>query len=64
MRSFSFKRFAVCVLSALLYPVYAYLSGDNKMLRLIDALTVTGLVFLAIGIVYMKIFSMWPCLPA
>ena len=51
-RSFRLKNFAIFVLAASIYPAYAYLSSENnRMLKLIDALTVTGLVFLILGIV-------------
>ena len=55
-RSFRLKNFAVYFLAAVIYPAYAFISsGDNRMLKLIDALTVTGLVFLIVGIVYSMI---------
>ena len=51
-RSFSFKNFLLYLLAALIYPVYAYISAEQKMLKFIDALTITGLVFLLIGVIY------------
>ncbi len=55
-RSFQLKSFAVYFLAAMLYPAYAYLSTENnRMLKLIDALTVTGFVFLILGIVFSMI---------
>lgn len=54
-RSFKFKQFVLYAGAALLYPAYAYLSSENKMLKLIDALTVTGLVFVILGVVYSMI---------
>ena len=51
-RSFSFKNFLLYLLAALIYPVYAYISAEQKMLKFIDALTITGLVFLVIGVIY------------
>ena len=54
-RSFKFKQFILYAGAALLYPAYVYLSSENKMLKLIDALTVTGLVFVILGVVYAMI---------
>ncbi len=54
-RSFKFKQFVLYAGAALLYPAYAYLFSENKMLKLIDALTVTGLVFVILGVVYSMI---------
>ncbi len=54
-RSFKLRQFAIYAGAALLYPVYAYLSSENKMLKFIDALTVTGLVFVILGVVYSMI---------
>ena len=54
-RSFKFKQFVLYAGAALLYPAYAYLSSENKLLKLIDALTVTGLVFVILGVVYAMI---------
>ncbi len=52
-RAFQLKVFIPYLLSAMLYPAYAYLSASSgQLLKLIDALTVTGLVFLILGLVY------------
>ncbi len=42
----------LCLILALLYPVYAYVSSDRSLLKLMDAMTVTGLLFLVAGIVF------------
>ena len=52
LRGFKFQRFVVYLIPALIYPVYAYLTSENKLLKFIDALTIMGIVFLIIGIVY------------
>lgn len=54
-RSFKIRPFAVYLLGALLYPAFAYLSSGRQMIKLIDALTVMGLIFLVIGLVYAMI---------
>ena len=55
LRSFKLRQFLIYAAAALLYPAYAYLSSGNMMIKLIDALTVTGLVFVILGIVYSMI---------
>lgn len=37
---------------SLLYPAYAWISSGYSLLKLIDALTITGLVFLLISVFY------------
>ena len=37
--------------TALIYPVYAWITSDGKLLRFIDATTIVGFVFLAFGVV-------------
>ena len=54
-RSFKFRSFGIYAAAALIYPAYAYLSSGHMMVKLIDALTVTGLVFLILGVVYSMI---------
>lgn len=54
-RSFKLRQFGIYAAAALLYPAYAYLSSGNMMIKLIDAMTVTGLVFVILGIVYSMI---------
>ncbi len=54
-RSFKFRQFAIYAAAALLYPAYAFLSSGRMMVKLIDALTVTGLVFVILGVVYSMI---------
>ena len=54
-RAFKFQRQLIYLVAAVLYPVFAYLSSGNSLLKLIDALTVTGFVFLIFGVVYSMI---------
>lgn len=54
-RASKIRLFAIYAAAALLYPAYAYVSSENSLLKLIDALTVTGLVFVIVGIVYSMI---------
>ena len=42
----------LCLVLALLYPLYSYVSSGRSLLKLMDALTVTGLLFLVAGIVF------------
>ena len=51
-RSFRLRPFLSWLLPALLYPVYVWVTAENKLLKFIDALTVTGFVFLVIGIIF------------
>jgi len=37
---------------ALLYPVYAFVTSDGSWVRLADAMTVVGLIFLILGVVW------------
>lgn len=54
LRSFRFRQFLYYLLPALIYPVYAWISAEQKLklLKFIDALTIMGFVFLIIGILY------------
>ncbi len=54
-RSFKLRYFGIYAAAALLYPAYAYISSGSSLVKLIDALTVTGLVFLIFGIVFSMI---------
>ena len=53
-RSFRFRQFISWLLPALAYPGYVWIATEEslKLLKLIDALTVMGLVFLIIGVVF------------
>ena len=53
-RSFRFRQFIVWLLPALAYSVYIWIATAEslKLLKLIDALTVMGLVFLIIGVIF------------
>ena len=42
----------ICLMLAVLYPLYAYVSSGRSLLKLMDALTITGLLFLVAGIVF------------
>jgi len=48
----SLRNLLTSVICAFAYPVYAYVSSDSTpLLDFLDALTITGLVFLIIGII-------------
>ena len=51
LRTFRFNHFITHVIIAVLYPIYAWVSSGKSLLKLIDALTITALVFLVVGIV-------------
>ena len=53
-RSFRLRQFLYYLFPALIYPVFAWVSAEKKLklLKFIDALTITGLVFLLIGVIY------------
>ena len=51
-QGFRLKRFSAYFTAALIYPVYALTTSENGLLKCIDALTVTGLVFLILAVVY------------
>ncbi len=51
-KGFRLRRFLVFLLPAVIYPVYAYVSSENNLLKFIDAMTIVGIMFLVIGIVY------------
>ena len=42
----------ICLMLAVLYPLYAYVSSGRSLIKLMDALTITGLLFLVAGIVF------------
>ena len=50
-RSFSLRAFLYHLLPALVYPVFALVSSGRNLVKFIDALTITGLVLLALGII-------------
>lgn len=50
--SFNVRNMVLCLVLALLYPLYSYVSSGRSLLKLMDALTVTGLLFLVAGIVF------------
>lgn len=54
-RSVKFRQLAVWLTTALLYPLFAFLSSGRSLLKLMDAMTVTGLVLIVIGIVFSMI---------
>ncbi len=51
-RSFRFRQLVYYLLPALIYPVYVWITAENKLLKFIDALTIMGFVFLIIGVIY------------
>jgi len=53
-RSFSLRRFLLYLSSALLYPVWVWISSPEgqRLLKLTDALTVMGLVFLILAVLF------------
>ncbi len=51
-RSFRVQPFLSTLIVAMLYPIYAYFSSERSLLRLIDAMTIMGFVFLIIGVVH------------
>lgn len=50
--SFNARNAVLCLILALLYPIYAYVSSGRSLLKLMDAMTVTGLLFLIAGVVF------------
>lgn len=52
LRSFRWKPFLYCLGASLIYPLVVLVTSDKKLLKLIDALTISGLIFLALGVVY------------
>ncbi len=52
LRSFRWKPFLYCLGVSLIYPLVVLVTSDKKLLKLIDALTISGLIFLALGVVY------------
>ncbi len=55
INSFRFKKLLPYLITALLYPAFAFVSSGSSsgksLLKLIDALTITGLVFLILGVI-------------
>ena len=53
-KSFRLRQFLYYLFPALLYPVYAWIAAEEsqKLLKFIDALTIMGLVFLIIGVLF------------
>ena len=45
-------QFVPYLATSLLYPLYAYFSSGRSLLKLMDAMTITGLVFIVLGIIY------------
>ena len=50
-RPFKLKALLPYLSAALIYPVIALITSDQKLLKFIDALTITGFVFLILGII-------------
>ena len=51
LRKISLPGFLSYLGTALIYPVYIWITSDGKLLKFIDAMTIAGLVFLIFGIV-------------
>ena len=51
LHSIHWKRFMEYIGLAMIYPVLAGLLAEKKLLKFIDALTITGLVLLIVGVV-------------
>lgn len=51
-KAFQLKPFLTCLCAALVYPLIVLITSEKKLLKFIDALTITGLVLLILGIVY------------
>ena len=51
-KAFQPKPFLTCLCAALVYPLIVLVRSEKKLLKFIDALTITGLVFLILGVVY------------
>ena len=50
--AFRLKPFLTCLCGALIYPLIVLVTSEKKLLKFIDALTVTGLILLLLGVVY------------
>ena len=50
-RPFKLKALLPYLSAALIYPVIALITSDQKLLKFIDAMTITGFVFLILGII-------------
>ena len=51
LRGFDFHTFLGYLGVALIYPVYAWITSEQKMLKCMDAMTIVGLVFLILGVI-------------
>ena len=49
-RHFRFRQFLPYLLTALIYPLVTLLTAEKKLLKCTDALTITGFVFLILGV--------------
>ena len=47
-KAFQPKPFLTCLCAALVYPLIVLVRSEKKLLKFIDALTITGLVFLRV----------------
>ena len=56
LRKMNFYSFLGYVGTAMIYPVYAWITSDGMLLKFIDAMTIVGFVFLAFGIVRSLVF--------
>ena len=50
-RPYKLKALLPYLSAALIYPVIALITSDQKLLKFIDAMTITGFVFLILGII-------------
>ena len=57
LRGFTLRNFVGYLGAALIYPVFAYITAPEaqKLLKLADAMTITGFVFLILGVVHSMI---------
>ena len=47
------RNLLICITIGIIYPIIAYTSSENnKMLALINSLFITGIVYIAIGVLY------------
>lgn len=51
IRPVKLKPFLICLGAALVYPVIVLITSEKKLLKFMDALTITGLVLLALGVI-------------
>jgi hypothetical protein len=52
LKSFQVRPFLTCLCAALVYPLIVLITSEKKLLKFIDALTITGLILLILGVVY------------